>query len=191
MQKQAVLVSHVSDCANLGSRIKRAHFGGVSDAHHTRLRAVNHTHVKDLTLNKFRRQLAVFGGNCPQLETSHFLWCATFIRVNVGGVCTNHGFPAFCASLQRNHVGTGAIEDRKSLGVLTKLSAHQLLQTLSNAVFAIGNLVTRVHLGHRRQNLGMHPRIVIAREGARVYCAHAVIPAVPAITVDNFLRNAS
>ena len=156
----------IGDCSNFVECVNGPLLGALRDADDLGLGAMNESESMRLLIDQLWREFAVGGGNRPHLEAGHDFGCATLVDMNVRRLGTDHGFPAFAHRLQRDDVGTGAVENGVDLGVCTKLLTERLAQSLGDLVVAVGGRVALVDIGNRLKDLRMDAGVVIARKAA-------------------------
>ena len=91
-----------------------AQFGGLGDGDGQRLCAVLVAPAPCLLVDQFRSQLSVRGGDLQELDAADAFRRTVFVHVDVGGGGADDGTPAGQQRLQREDVGSGAVEDREA-----------------------------------------------------------------------------
>ena len=111
-------------------------------------------------------ELAVGGRHREEFEAAHPLGGAGLVGVDVRGGGGDDGAPARQHGGERDDVRARAVEHRESLGGVAELGLDHLLQAFGVDVLAVGDLVATVRRGQRLEHLGVHSRVVVAREAA-------------------------
>ena len=114
-------------------------------------------------LHELGRQLAVGGRQVDELAAGEALRRAALVHVDVRRLGADDGLERTHHRGQRRDVAAGAVEDRERVDVAEDL-AHALLQRQGPVVVAVGGREAAVGRGDRRENGGVHARVVVARE---------------------------
>ncbi len=107
-------------------------------------------------------QLAVGRGQWNQLAAGQLFRRATFIRINVRKLRTQHRMIGPRQRLQAQHIRRGSVENKENLDVLSKMLAKFSDGRLRVGIISIPHYMTFIRASNRLQHLGMNNRIVVA-----------------------------
>ena len=108
--------------------------------------------------------------NRQQLDACGLLRRPALVGVDVRRLCADDRSPAGQHREQTDDVGAGAVEHREGLHTRTEVLCAHLLQSGCVDVLAVGDLVSVVGVGDRREHLGVHTRVVVGGEAADAWC---------------------
>jgi hypothetical protein len=174
VQRHSETVHVVGDRPYFADGVDRPELRGLREADDEGLGAVLVAPAPGLPVDEGRGELAVRRRNGQQLEPAHPLRCAGLVGVDVSRLTRHDRAPTRHHRRQADDVAAGAVEDGKDLCLCSELGAYHLGQPGRVRIRSVGHLMAAVGRGDRRQDFGVHPRVVVARErtGGRIVEAH-------------------
>src|SRR5438445_12591219 len=146
--------------------VKRAHLGGLGDGYHLGLNVMLIADSVIRRLHGIECQLAIGGGDGNELAASEFFGSAALVGIDVRGFGADHRVIGLGERLQTEHVGGGAVEDKKDFYLPT-----EMLPELSDCgggvrVIAITDDVALVGGCDRFQNGRVNSGVIVAGKAA-------------------------
>ena len=169
VQVHVELVGSVGDRLDLVDGVEGAELGRLRDRDDLRLHVVNVAPADVGGSDHLWGELAVGGRHVPELAAEETLGRSALVPVDVGILAADDVLPRPQQRLQSGDVGAGAVEDEEHLDLLAEQRPKTFDGLVGVGVFAVGDDMSNVDLGHLGEDVRVDAGVVVAGEAAVVH----------------------
>jgi len=152
----------VRERLNLLGAVDGAHFGGLSNGDHSRLRMMFVADAVIGVADRVQRDFTVLVRQRNQLAARVLFGSAAFVGVDVSVVTAQDGVKRPGERLQAQNIGASSVESEKNYDVWSKVLLEFLDRRPCVSVVTVSHYMALISSGDGGKNLGMYPGIVIA-----------------------------